>query len=185
MSSGAEESVKENGISPSSDPKDRRRIVVTADTPLGDVLDFMKLLWEVDHGLQQTSKRMALRMGVTGPQRLVLRIVSLFPGIAAGGLASALRLHPSSVTILLNRLERNGYLDRKPDPKDGRRVTLRVTARGRRVAKQTQNTVESVMKTVLASFPEEKLAAASEVLVAISRELARNNEDSPRGRKKD
>jgi len=42
---------------------------------LGPVLEFMKQLWAVDHGLQSLSKRMESRFGITGPQRLVVRIV--------------------------------------------------------------------------------------------------------------
>ena len=41
--------------------------------PLGAVLDFMRLLWAVDHALQSTSKRMESTFGLTGPQRLVVR----------------------------------------------------------------------------------------------------------------
>ena len=46
------------------------------DAPsLGPTLDFLRLLWELDHALQRRSKRMARALGLTGPQRLVLRIV--------------------------------------------------------------------------------------------------------------
>jgi hypothetical protein len=48
---------------------------------LGDVLDFMRLIWAVDHALQKASKRMKTAIGVTGPQRLVIQIVARFPGI--------------------------------------------------------------------------------------------------------
>ncbi len=34
--------------------------------PLGKVLDFLRLLWAVDHGLNRTSKRMEVELGVTG-----------------------------------------------------------------------------------------------------------------------
>ncbi|MCG3192836.1 MAG: hypothetical protein DIJKHBIC_02083 [Thermoanaerobaculia bacterium] len=152
--------------------KEGMRSEVSAETPLGDVLDFMKLLWGLDHNLQRVSKAMTGKLGVTGPQRLVLRIVALFPDIPAGGIASVLRLHPSSVTVLLNRLESEGFLARKQDPGDARRIKLRVTARGQRVASQTQGTVESVMKTVLSRFPPETVRAAGEVLAAIGAELA-------------
>ena len=48
---------------------------------LDPVLDFMRLLWSVEHGLQSTSKRMEATLGITGPQRLVLRIVTARPGL--------------------------------------------------------------------------------------------------------
>jgi DNA-binding MarR family transcriptional regulator len=40
-------------------------------------------------------------VGVTGPQRLVLRVVGLFPGMSAGELATVLRVHPSTLTGVL------------------------------------------------------------------------------------
>ena len=40
---------------------------------LDEVLDFLGLIWNVDHALQSLSKRMSSQHGITGPQRLVLR----------------------------------------------------------------------------------------------------------------
>jgi hypothetical protein len=36
---------------------------------LGETLEFMRLLWAIDHGLQRRSKQLASTLGVTGPQR--------------------------------------------------------------------------------------------------------------------
>ena len=55
-----------------------------ATYPLDPVLDFLRLLWSIEHGLQRMSKRMEGELGITGPQRLVLRIVGRFPGLSAG-----------------------------------------------------------------------------------------------------
>src|SRR5437588_8753742 len=90
--------------------------------PLGAVLDFMRLLWAVDHALQSASKRMEVTYGVTGPQRLVVRIVGRFPGIAAGRIAEILHVHPSTLTGILKRLESRSVLHRKADPRDARRA---------------------------------------------------------------
>src|SRR5713101_94838 len=65
---------------------------------LGPVLEFMKLLWAVDHGLQSISKHMESRFGITGPQRLVVRIVGRFPGISAGALADVVLLYGAART---------------------------------------------------------------------------------------
>src|SRR6185436_8768825 len=86
--------------------------------PLGAVLDFMRLLWAVDHALQSASKRMEATHGVTGPQRLVVRIVGRFPGIAAGRIAEILHVHPSTLTGILKRLEQRQILTRRSDPRD-------------------------------------------------------------------
>src|ERR671914_825909 len=88
----------------------------TSDLP--DVLQFMQLLWAVVHGLERTSKRMTHDIGVTGPQRLVLRVAGLFPGLSAGDLATILHVHPSTLTGVLQRLVDQGLLVRLDDPRD-------------------------------------------------------------------
>ncbi|MGH9409800.1 MAG: MarR family winged helix-turn-helix transcriptional regulator, partial [Vicinamibacterales bacterium] len=72
---------------------------------LPPVLRFMQVLWAVVHGIERASKRMGGEIGITGPQRLVLRIVGLSPGVSAGALAATLHVHPSTLTGVVQRLE--------------------------------------------------------------------------------
>ncbi len=132
----------------------------------------MRLLWALDHGLQTVSKRMKAVLGVTGPQRLVLRIVGRAPGITAGGIASTLHLDPSTLTGILARLETRGFLERKKDPSDARRALFRLTASGRRVdAKRRAETVEAAVRLALGRLDERKIAASREVLTALVKAL--------------
>ena len=89
----------------------------------------MRLLWSIEHGLQKMSKRMESELGVTGPQRLVLRVVGRFPGVSAGELAEIVRLHPSTITGILQRLVARGLLERERDRADSRRTRLRLNRR--------------------------------------------------------
>src|SRR3954470_409893 len=100
---------------------------------LGEVIEFMRLLWAVDHGLEASSKQMDARFGVTGPQRLVIRIVGRHPGIAAGRIAEILHVHPSTLTGVLARLVGRGILLRKADPADGRRALFGLTPAGKKL----------------------------------------------------
>jgi MarR family transcriptional regulator, organic hydroperoxide resistance regulator len=138
---------------------------------LGEVLDFMKLLWAVDHGLQSTSKRMEAKTGVTGPQRLVIRIVGRYPGISAGQLAEIMQLHPSTLTGVLKRLQERGIIERRVDPNDGRRALLGLTARGRELDSLRTGTVEAAVRQALKSMPRRKLDAAQDVLAAVAEAL--------------
>jgi MarR family transcriptional regulator, organic hydroperoxide resistance regulator len=137
---------------------------------LGPVLEFMKQLWALDHGLQSASKRMESRFGITGPQRLVVRIVGRFPGISAGALAEILHVHPSTLTGVLRRLENRGMLLRRNDPKDARRALFGLTPRGRKMDTLRSGTVEQAVRHVLARLPEEAVAAAR-FLAALAVEL--------------
>jgi len=140
------------------------------EPPLGAVLDFMRLLWAVDHALQSASKRMESSFGVTGPQRLVLRIVGRFPGIAAGRVAEILHVHPSTLTGILKRLEARGMLQRRADPRDARRALFGLTAKGRKLDTVRTGAVELAVRRVLGRDPG-KVAATQEILAALSEEL--------------
>lgn len=139
--------------------------------PLGPTLDFLRLLWELDHDLQRRSKRMERELGLTGPQRLVLRIVGRFPGIPAGELATLLSLHPSTLTGILKRLERAGWLARRADPRDRRRTLLGLTAGGRELDGRDPNSIEGVVAHVASELGAERMQAAGEVLRALARVL--------------
>jgi DNA-binding MarR family transcriptional regulator len=147
--------------------------MVTANTPvsgtpasatLPDVLQFMQLLWAVVHGLERTSKRMTSDIGVTGPQRLVVRVVGLFSGISAGELATILHVHPSTLTGVLERLVRQRLIVRVDHPTDRRRAVLRLTTLGKRANKVTRGTVESAITEALAGVSYHDRAAARRVL---------------------
>jgi DNA-binding MarR family transcriptional regulator len=132
--------------------------------PLGEVLDFMRLMWALDHALQKTSKHMQSAIGVTGPQRMVVRIVARFPGIPAGQIAQILFVHPSTLTGILKRLERQGFIRRRPDPRDRRRAFLGITKKGRRVDAAGGGTVEAAVARVISQTPRAKVEGARELL---------------------
>ena len=50
----------------------------------------MRRLWELVHALAVRSKRMGRMLGVTGPQRLVIRVVGQTPGATASEISGIL-----------------------------------------------------------------------------------------------
>jgi DNA-binding MarR family transcriptional regulator len=138
---------------------------------LDPVLDFLRLLWNIEHRLKRTSKRMRSTLGITGPQRLVLRIVGQFPGVSAGELAEIVHLHPSTITGVLQRLVQKGLLARERDPLDSRRVRLKVQPRGKRLTQSPAGTVEFAVAHVLADAPARDVRAARQVLSALATAL--------------
>lgn len=138
---------------------------------LPDVLEFMQLLWAVVHGLEKVSKRMTGEIGVTGPQRLVLRVVGLFPGMSAGDLASVLHVHPSTLTGVLQRLVDQRLLARADDPRDRRRAVLRLTSRGSKVNGVRRGTVEAAVAETLRGVSVRDRAATRRVLERLASHL--------------
>ena len=71
----------------------------------GETLQFMQRMWELVHALDVRSKRMVKSVGVTGPQRLVIRIIGQKPNQTASQIATTLGKHPSTLTGVLARLQ--------------------------------------------------------------------------------
>ncbi len=138
---------------------------------LGEVIEFMRLLWAVDHGLAASSKQMAALYGVTGPQRLVIRIVARHPGIAAGRIAEILHVHPSTLTGVLSRLSARKLLTRQVDPADGRRALFSLTASGKRLDELRSGTIEAKVRRALGKMSARELEAASKVLAGLAESL--------------
>jgi MarR family transcriptional regulator, organic hydroperoxide resistance regulator len=136
-----------------------------------EVLGFLQLLWAIDHALQSISKRLRRAVGITGPQRLVLRLIGHFEAPSPGELAGVLRVHPSSLTGVLRRLQLAGLVVRTRDPVDGRRAILTLTKRGRALHQRHAGTVESSVRRTLAAVTASDITAARDVLARLSREL--------------
>jgi DNA-binding MarR family transcriptional regulator len=148
-----------------------KQLEPSEDVSLGGVLDFMRLLWALNHELDSLSKRMASSFGVTGPQRLVVRIVGRHPEITPGALARVLRVHPSTLTGVLHRLVARGVVARHRDPADGRRALFSLTAAGRAIDALRAGTVEAAISRALRRFPPARLAAATAALEDMSKAL--------------
>ncbi len=148
---------------------------------LGKVLDFMRLIWALDHGLQSLSKRMQSSIGLTGPQRVALRVLGRRPGVSAGALAEILRVHPSTLTGVLHRLEAKGLVRRTHDPGDGRRSLRELTSRGRKLDVHAPATVEAVVAQALGGVRETELHPVAKILAVVAAALLEESR-SERGR---
>lgn len=98
-------------------------------------------------------------------------------------LGAHLSLSSAAVTYLVDRLQRNGLVQRMPDPRDGRRVILRYCDRGRSLTGGFFGRAEQHHRDALAEFDDDEIATATRVVRAVSagyaRFLAELNPDSP------
>lgn len=138
-------------------------------------LAFLQVMWSLDHSLQRLSKGMAARVGVTGPQRLALRIIGSQAGISPGELSRVLCLHPSTVTGIVQRLEKAGFVERTGTPEDGRRSVLTLTKEGRPLARATGGTVEDAARRALDKCRPDEVSCARKVLERMVGELDSGN----------
>jgi DNA-binding MarR family transcriptional regulator len=168
--------MKADGPGENKAPRSTRPGQPLAVPELDGPLEFLRLLWAVAHGLESLSKRMSARLGITGPQRLVVRMVGRFPSITSTQLAQLLHVHPSTLTGVLQRLERRGLLTRQRDGRDRRRALIGLTAEGRRFDVETAGTNEAAVAATLTQLDASESASARRALsllaVSLDRALA-------------
>jgi DNA-binding MarR family transcriptional regulator len=66
-------------------------------------------------------------------EALVLLAFSRDGALPLGTVGERLMVHPTSVTNIINRLEGQGLVTRRPNPRDGRGTLAEITAEGREV----------------------------------------------------
>ncbi len=143
--------------------------------PIGDTLLFMHQLWELNHAMQVRSKRMARTLGVTSPQRLVIRLVGQNPNITARDLATTLGIHPSTLTGVLARLEKMKMIARAIDPEDRRRARFALTEAGKQIDRTKKGTVEEAVRRALDRADEATRAKSSVLLSLLVDELTQTS----------
>lgn len=96
--------------------------------PLEDHLCFS--IYGAHLALQRIYKPVLDQLGLTYPQYLALSLLWETDGQTVGQLATQLDLVPSTMTPLLKRLELAGFVRRKRDPKNERKVAIFLTPKG-------------------------------------------------------
>ena len=79
-------------------------------------------------GAPAYEEALADRLGLNVTDLRALELVAAEPGLTAGQIADRSALTTGAVTGVLDRLERAGFVERRPDPADRRSVTVHLVA---------------------------------------------------------
>lgn len=139
-----------------------------SSTDLGPALTFLRSIWALDHALHARSKAMLKRTGLTGPQRLALRIVTMQPRITSGALAGLMHVHPSTLTGVLQRLESLGLIVRLSDNQDARRALFLATPAGEKRSGQIAFSVEGAVAELLKTTSRKDAEVAHKVVLKLA-----------------
>ena len=143
--------------------------------PSGETLQFLQRVWELVHALDVRSKRMAQTIGVTGPQRLVIRLIGQKPLQTASEISQMLGKHPSTLTGVLARLEQRALITREIDKEDRRRARFTLTAAGKAVDRERKGTVEAATRRALSRLDPPLANAVIEGIGVLVEELERDD----------
>jgi DNA-binding MarR family transcriptional regulator len=110
----------------------RKRWGPTATVPMMTVTSVMRVqqIW-----LARLNETLApFELTFARYEALMLLYLSRAGSLPLGKIGARLQVHPTSVTNLIDGLERLGYAERTPHPEDRRTTLAAITARGREVA---------------------------------------------------
>ena len=120
------------------------------------VAEIEALIRQVSVIIRKRGREILSDFGITPPQLNALVILVEQDGITMGELCDRMYLACSTATDLIDRMERNGLIERERDLTDRRVIRLRVKDPGRRVIEEVMKARKRYLGGVLKQVPEEE-----------------------------
>jgi DNA-binding MarR family transcriptional regulator len=108
--------------------------------------------------LRRRMRQVPVANALTFPQTAALGRLDRGGPAASADLARQEQISPQSMGATLGELEARGFVNRQPDPDDGRRILLSISASGRRELNRRRNARVEQLAQGLADFTESELA---------------------------
>ncbi len=129
-----------------------------------DTAGIVQGLRRIVKALQTYSQDVRSAYGLTGPQLWALKTLQRGGRLTVGRLAAALAVHQSSISILLDRLERRGLVRRVRSQPDRRIVQVELTKRGATMAADAPDAAQGRLLHALGSMSAEQLRRTRRVV---------------------
>ncbi|HOK06585.1 MAG TPA: MarR family transcriptional regulator [Syntrophales bacterium] len=113
---------------------------------------------------------------VTIVQAGILFLLKERDGRTMSDLSQYLGVDNSTLTGLVDRLERAGLVVRRPSPSDRRALIVEITPAGREEAQRAKGVIRPINEAIKEGFAPEEIAAFKAVLGAFGRKFDRNGE---------
>ena len=121
------------------------------------ITEIMQSLRRIIKSLQDYSQKVSSYFGITGPQLWVLKTINQSGSLSLGELSKRMYLHPSTVTGVVDRLEKKGYVLRDRSDVDRRIVKVKLTSKGNKLAKKGPSPVQGRMIYGLRKLKKDEL----------------------------
>lgn len=128
-------------------------------------------LRRIFHVIDMYSRVLKTEHALTEPQLICLAAIAGSEQITASVLSRRLHLSQSTVTGILDRLEKKGLVERTRDTRDRRKVNLKVTPTGQSMLEHAPAPVQLGLVKAVAELSEEEQAAMADSLFRIVRIL--------------
>lgn len=121
--------------------------------------------------VQANLQTMEQASGLSGSQLWALWQISATPGLKVTGLAEALRVHPSTASNLVDRLQNRGLVQRNRDTTDTRVVHLALTAEGCKKVEQMPGPLQGHLRDALHRLPKDQLHSLHDAVTSLLKDM--------------
>lgn len=101
---------------------------------------------------RRLTKGLASQFGLTGPQLTVVKLLESFENLSLSSLSERIRAQNSTVTGIIDRMEREGLVRRDRSTTDRRVVHISLSEKGQKLAKQIQVEPMEIFRGALQSL---------------------------------
>jgi DNA-binding MarR family transcriptional regulator len=109
------------------------------------ITGIMQSLRRIFKAIHDYSHEVDNKFGITGPQLWALKAISQNGTLPLGELSRTMYLHPSTISGVVDRLEKKGYVLRERGQEDRRVVKVKLTPKGKSLVKNAPNPVQGRM----------------------------------------
>jgi DNA-binding MarR family transcriptional regulator len=128
---------------------------------------------------RRLTKERARAYGLTGPQLTVISILSELGDLSLSSLSERIRAQNSTVTGIIDRMEREGLVRRERSAEDRRIVLIRLTDKGQTLAREVALEPMAIIRAALDGIPRrdiDELFRVLDLVQARVRELVGDTE---------
>jgi DNA-binding MarR family transcriptional regulator len=120
---------------------------------------------------RRITKELARRADLTGPQLTVLKMLEGLGDLSLSDLSERIRAQNSTVTGIIDRMEREGLVVRARSTEDRRVVHIKLTDRGAKIASQIAVEPMEIFRTALESLSAGEMRDLLKILTKIARRV--------------
>lgn len=120
---------------------------------------------------RRITKDLAARHGVTGPQLAVVKMLEPVGKLSLSELSWKIRARNSTVTGIIDRMEREVLVERRRSEDDRRVIHITLTRKGQRLASEIPVEPVQIFRQILSELSARDAAELSRILTRLARRV--------------
>ncbi|RLB46368.1 MAG: MarR family transcriptional regulator [Deltaproteobacteria bacterium] len=129
---------------------------------------------------RRLTKGLARQYGLTGPQLTVVKILESLGHLSLSSLSDRIKARNSTVTGIIDRMERDGLVRRERSETDRRIVLIRLTPKGRKLAEGIEVEPMALFRQALEEMPAQDIKELFRILTQFQQQVRATIASEPR-----